>query len=288
MTPEKEIEDIVRNARTTTSAATDERIIALGESAIARRNKERTAVHTGSGVMRIIVNGNWTKLATAAAIIIAIGLGMYALTGSVTGTSITMAQVRQAMQEINWLHVVGTSQEESFSIWYSFAANVQVLVDNKGKIICFDFKTGKKLVWDPDNEVIYESDIEEGRKFAGGVDNIFGELTESLSEWEAEGKYKVTRKLGTYKGQKVEIWTARRIKGEPRLTRTEKATFYIDVVKKLPLAVTDVKGAYGGVQHTNHGEFEYPETGPADIYEAGAPRSAQIVLAPENEASRNE
>jgi hypothetical protein len=280
MTPERKIEDMIRNARTTTSASTDERIIALGESAIAQRNNKQTAIHTGSGVMRIIVNGNWTKLATAAAIIIAIGLGMYALTGSVTGTSITMAQVRQAMQEINWLHVVGTSQEESFSIWYSFAAKAQIIIDNEGKIVYFDFKAGKRLIWNPGNEVIYESDIEEGRKFAGGVDDIFGALTESLSEWEAEGKYKVTRELGTYKGQKVEIWNAQRIKGEPRLTRTEKATFYIDVVTKLPLAATDVKGAYGGIQHTNHGEFEYPGSGPADIYEAGAPKSARIVPAP--------
>jgi len=56
---------------------------------------------------------------------------------------------------------------------------------------------------------------------------------------------------------------------------------YIDVDKKLPIAATDVKGAYGDVQSTNVVEFKYLETGPADIYEAGAPRSAQIKPSPE-------
>ncbi len=55
-----------------------------------------------------------TKLATAATVIAAIGLGMYALTGS--GTSITMAQVRQAMQNIDWVHIVVKAEEESMSV----------------------------------------------------------------------------------------------------------------------------------------------------------------------------
>jgi len=44
---------------------------------------------------------------------------------------------------------------------------------------------------------------------------------------------------------------------------------------------TDVKGAYGDVQTTNVVEFKYPETGPANIYEAGAPGTAQIKPSPE-------
>jgi len=121
---------------------------------------------------------------------------------------------------------------------------------------------------------------EHARRFGMGS-SLYERITESMNSWEADGKYTVTRELGTYQGRKVEIWTARRIKGEPKLTRTEKGMFYIDVEKKLPLMATDVKGAYGDVQTTNIVEFKYPETGPTDIYEAGAPRSAQIKLAQE-------
>ena len=154
------------------------------------------------------------------------------------------------------------------------------MVDDEGKIIYFDFKAGKRLVWIPGSKDIYESSIDEGRQFAGGVSNIYEGLTKSLNSWEAEGKYKVTREHGTYQGQEVEIWTGNRVKGKPGPTHTERFTLYIDVDKKLLIAATDVKGAYGDVQSTNVVEFKYPETGPADIYEAGAPRFAKIKPSP--------
>ena len=275
MTPTERIEDLIRNARVTTSATTDERIIAAVEAATTKPNEQHPAsVRTSGTIRRIIMKSNWTKLATAATIIIAIGLGMYALTGS--GTSITMAQVRQAMKEIDWVKMVCRADEKNLLVWYSFASKVQIMVDDKGRIIYMDFNAGKRLIWNPGSEDIYESEIDEERKFAGGISNIYEGLTKSLNSWEAEGKYKVTREHGTYQGQEVEIWMGHRIKGKPALTRTELFTVYIDVDKKLPLAATDVKGAYGDIQQTNHVEFKYPDTGPADIYEAGAPRSAQI------------
>jgi len=74
MTPIRKIEDRIRNARTTTSAATDERIITVGEAAMAKRNEQPSAsVCTGGVIRRMIMNSNWTKLATAAAVIAAIG-----------------------------------------------------------------------------------------------------------------------------------------------------------------------------------------------------------------------
>ena len=96
----------------------------------------------------------------------------------------------------------------------------------------------------------------------------------------AEGDYKVTREFGTYRDQRVEIWIARRVKGKAGPTRTETMTMYIDVDRKLPIAARDIKkGAEGDIQLDV--EFKYPEAGPADIYEAGAPRSAQIKHASE-------
>lgn len=279
MTPSERLEDVIRSARATTSAEADARIMALGEAAMAKRNEQHSAgVYTSGQIRRTLMKRNWIKLATAAALIAAIGLGMYALTGSVNGTSITMAQVRQALQEIDWVRMDCRNEEMKLTAWYSFKSKVEIGVFDEGKIIYKDFNAGKMLTWNPGSEDIYESDIEEGRQFAGGVTSIYEGLTQG---WEADGKYKVTKEPGTYQDRKIEIWTARRIKGEPKLTRTETLTMYIDVEKKLILKGTDVKGAYGDVQQTNYVEFSYPETGPADIYEAGAPRSAQIKPDPE-------
>jgi hypothetical protein len=275
MKPTSRIEDMVRSARTKTSTAADARVADAVEAAISKRNRQSTAsVRTSGAIRRIIMKSNWTKLATAATIIVAAGLVMYALTGS--GTSITMAQVRQALHEIDWVRMDGRNEEMSLTAWYSFKSKVEIGIFNEDKIVYYDFNTGKMLTWNWGGDQIIESDIEEGRQFAHGVSSIYEALTRGISSWEADGKYKVTKEPATYQGRKIEIWTARRIKGEPKLTRTEKATVYIDVEKKLLLKATDVKGAYGDVQQTNCVEFSYPDTGPADIYEAGAPRTAQI------------
>ncbi|MHC4536854.1 MAG: hypothetical protein ACYS6K_23145 [Planctomycetota bacterium] len=230
---------------------------------------------TRPNIWRIIMKSSITKLTIAAVIIVAIMLGMYVMTGSFDGTSITMAQVRKAMENIDWVQMVGRAEEESMSAWYSFASKVAIYIYSEGRILYRDFNAGKELVWNTDSETIYESDIDEDRQFAGGVRHIYAGLTKMFDSMEAKGEYKVTRELGTYKGQKVEIWTGRRIKGEPGPTHTELFTMYIDVDKKLPIAAMDVKkGADGDIELNV--EFKYPDTGPADIYEAGAPRSAKI------------
>jgi len=243
----------------------------LAEQTSGRQPKEQK-------IWRIIMKSKITKLATAAVIIVAIILAMYALTGP--GTSITMAQVRQAMKEIDWVQGITRAGEESMSVWYSFVSKVQIVCDSKGRIVYWDFNAGKKHVWNPGSEYIHESPIEEGRQFAGGISNIYAGLIKLFDSMEAKGDYKVTRELGTYQGQKVEIWTGRRIKGEAGPTHTELFTMYIDVDKKLPIAATDVKKGTDGDIQLNV-EIKYPETGPADIYEAGAPRSAQIKPSPE-------
>jgi hypothetical protein len=191
-----------------------------------------------------------------------------------------MAQVRHAMEKIDWMQCVTKTEEGTISTWYSFASKVTVYVYIKDRILYRDFKTRKKLVWSPGSEAIYESDIDEDRQFAGGVSDIYAGLTKAFDSMEAKSDYKVTKEIGTYQGQKVEIWTGRRVKGRPGPTHTELFTMYIDVDKKLPLAATDVKkGADGDIQLDV--EFKYPKTGPADIYEAGAPKTAEITPSPE-------
>lgn len=221
------------------------------------------------------------KLATAAVIIAAIMLGMYALTGS--GTSITMAQVRQAMENIDWMQIILNRAEESDSVWYSFASKVEILVNSNGRIVYSDFKTRKKHVWNPGSKDIYESSVDEGHdrgEFLGGTSGPFEMFNKMFGFLNKQG-YKVAKELGTYQGRKVEIWAASRVKEKDDSTRTETMTVYIDVDKRLPVAwKEEVKGPDGNIQILRDGEFKYPKTGPADIYEAGAPKSAQIKASP--------
>ena len=278
MSSEK-IEDAIRNVRLTTSAATDERIMAAAEAAMAKPNEQQPARVGMSGqIRRIIMNSKWTKLATAAVIMAAIMLGIHILTGP--GTSITLAQVRQAMQGIDWMKIINEGEKKGDGLlqldWYSFGSKVHIGTDDKGRIVYSDFKSRKQLHLPPDGKNIYESSINETKEFANGVSGPFEMIDRTFRIIQAEHGSNVVKELGTYEGQKVDVWTIiRDVKNRPGATLT--LTVYIDIGRKLPVAATyDHTQKDGTVLRESNIEFKYPETGPADIYEAGAPRSAQI------------
>jgi hypothetical protein len=285
MKPSQKIEDVSRNVRVTTSAATDERITALGEAAMAKRNAQQSASVRMSGLIRrTIMNSNWTKLATAAAIIVAVGLIMYALTGSVDGTSITMAQVRQAMEGIDWMQIINKGGNENKNQdgpqidWYSFDSKVQISIA-KGRFVYIDFKTHKQLYCNPGGKNIYEQTIDQTREFAGGAAGPFEIVDRTFRIIQAEHGSNIVRELGTYQDQKVEVWTVIR---DVKSGGSRTLTVYIDIDRKLPIAATyDHTQPDGTILRESNIEFNYPETGPADIYEAGVPRSAQIKPSPE-------
>ena len=228
------------------------------------------------------MNSKWTKLATAAVIMAAVMFGIHILTGS--GTSITIAQVREAMQRIDWMQIINKGGSENKSQggpqidWFSFTSKTHIGLC-RGIVEYDDFKTGKRLWWNPAGKYIFESTIDQTKEFAYGAAGPFEMMDKTLLH-AARGS-NVVKELGTYQGQKVELWTAsNNVKGKPGYTRT--LTVYIDINRKLPVAATyDHTRPDGIVLRESDIEFKYPETGPADIYEAGAPRSAQIK--PESE-----
>ncbi len=217
------------------------------------------------------------KLATAAAVVMTVMLGLYVVTGSVDGTSITIAQVRQALQDVDWVHMTNKTGKEV--AWCSLASKIQAVVDGEGKIFFFDFNAGKRQSWNPGSDAIYESPIEETRQFAGGISRII-EGANGVFESLKQNGWNVTKELGTYEGKKVEVWAASGPKqGKPG--NSCAMTMYVDVETKLPVGILDVmEGPEGTTQVRTEARFEYPATGPANIYEVGAPESAPIQPAP--------
>jgi hypothetical protein len=284
MMPSEELEDVIRNIRPTTSAATDERIMSVVRDVMANRNEQSSVSGLAGGVRRrIIMSSKWTRLVTAAAILIAVVLGMYALTGSIDGTSITLAQVRAAMQEIDWVRIINKGERGTQERWFSFASQIQIGTDETGRIVYCDFNARRQLHWPGEGESIYESSISDSREFAFGSTGPFDLVNTSLQLAHGEDGSTLTRELGTYQGQRVEVWTASRpVINEPESTRT--LTVYLDIDRRLPIAATYDHGRPDGtVWRESDIEFEYPETGPADIYEAGVPQSAQIKASSEQQ-----
>ena len=280
------IEDVIRSVRFKTSAATDERVMAAAEAAMEKQNEQLpVSVRKSGTIRRNIMKSKWTKLATAAVIIAAIMLGIHVLTGS--GTSITLAQVRQAMQGIDWMQIINKGGDENKTRggpeidWFSFASKTHIGIGLRDGIVSYDdFKTRRQLYWPGTGNYIYESPIDETTEFAYGFTGPFDMIDRTFRIIQAEHNSEIVKELGAYEGQKVDVWTIiRDVKNLPGATRT--LTVYIDIVRKLPVAATyDHTQQDGTVLRESDIEFKYPETGPADIYEAGAPRSAQIKPEP--------
>jgi hypothetical protein len=230
MSSEK-IEDTIRNVRLTTSAATDERIMAVAEAAMAKPNEQPARVGKSGPIRRIIMKSKWTKLATAAAVIAAIMFGMHALTGS--GTSITIAQVMEAMQGIDWMQIINKGGSENKTQggaqidWFSFASKTHIGLC-KGIVEYDDFKTGKRLWWNPAGKYIYESTIDQTKEFAYGATGPFEMIDKTFRIIQAEHGSEIVKELGNYRYQKAEVWTiSRDVKNHPGATR--KLKVYIDV-----------------------------------------------------------
>ncbi len=279
MSSEK-IEDTIRNVRLTTSTATDERIMMAAEAAMTKpKEKQPARIDTSGQIRRIIMNSKWTKLATAATVIAAIMLGIHILTGR--GTSVTIAQMREAMQGIDWMQIINEGEKKGDgqveTDWYSFVSKVHIGVGN-GVVEYEDFNTGKRLWWDPDGSSIIEYPIAQAKEFASGASGPFEMIDKTFRIIQAENNSEIVKELGTYEGQKVEVWI---ISHDVKSGEGRTLTVYIDAYRKFPVAATyDHTRQDGTVLRESNIEFRYPETGPADIYEAGAPKSAQIKHAP--------
>ncbi len=222
----------------------------------------------------ILMKNPIARLAIAAAIIGAVMLGMYVVTGSVDGTATTIAQVRAAMNETDWMRMRNKSGPEM--AWYAFISKVQIAVGEDGEILYLDFNAGKRQVWKPGSDAIYETPIDETREFAGGVNSPSSAIGSFLDSLE-DDDWRVTQGPGDYDGRAVEVWTATR-KASASIVK-----MYVDALSKLPVALTEgTEGSDDPTRIQKEVVFDYPANGPADIYEAGAPRSAKIRPGPED------
>jgi len=287
MKPTDNISRAIREKLNFTAGAELHQRILADALAARPRSEESSSALAEHNVGRMNMKNRMIKLAAAAVIIAAIMVGIYILTGSVDGTSITMAQVRQAMQDIDWMQIINegdTKDDGHVQLdWFSFASKIHIGTDDKGRVVYSDFKTRKQLHWPAGSKYIYESPIGQERRFASGVNGPFEMIDKTFRLIQAEHDANVTKELGTYQDQKVEVWTIIHDtkSGDGRILKV-----YFDVERMLPVSTTcDHTRADGTVFRESNIEFKYPQSGPADIYEAGAPRWAQIEPSPDQEPS---
>jgi len=228
-------------------------------------------------LVRRIIKGPFMKLAAAAVIIIAVTIVVTWFGSSIDVSSVALGQVVENMKKMPWAHTFLQMQrevhKEQSQFWYSFASRIEA-INEDGKLTLFDHNKQVAYAYDPGTEQITISSLRE-RKFALGAGSpweLLEKTVEALSENEGA---QVTRKNDEYDGSDVEIYKVRVPRGNKDV---EEWLFVVDsdthLIMTLKLRGYDPDG---NVRVFGEMTFDYPDDGPADIYELGAPRSAAVI-----------
>lgn len=225
---------------------------------------------TGGTIMRSRI----TKLAAAAVIIIAIIICVNQFSGSIDLATIAFADISEAMKKVPWMRMTnrgfGGNVEGPIELLIGFHTKIAASKDAKGKIYLVNFGEHKSYKYDPENHTVttdylYEDD------FPAHLSSAFSLLESMQKMSEQQGAHIVTTE-GERDGEKVQLQDIS-MAGMGQAVR-----LYIQPDSKLLLAaqvrVTDPNGS-----ETVAGEitFDYPQAGPANIYDLGVPRNAQVI-----------
>lgn len=248
-----------------------------------KRSKAYESAATQPNIWRIIMKSRIMKFA-AVGIMIAVIFLIYNYDGSIDGATIAWAQVEEAVEKVNWMHLIveedkiekleGVHVGESIQVtWMAFDSEVAISESSNGKIIYRRYIEDKEYLYNPHENVIRISAIPPSDNFAMSSNNpveLFGKLIQMERK---KGGRTVTERDGKYNNTNVKIWEVKESHDNGGIL----AKLFVDKDTILPLAMKMYSTRNGKITSKFKVEFEYPKTGPKDIYEAGAPRSAEII-----------
>jgi len=282
MRPAENIKKLIANAPIKTNPAVNEAVLKDLLNELNKSEKKPSAT-LQPNIWKIIMKSRITQLTTAAVIIIAVIIGINQLGGPVDITTIAFADITEAMNNVPWMHqasrgfsrgVTGVGEQ-----WFGFETKIHAQKGSDGQAMFWNLKEHKKYEYDLKNhsitiDYIYEDDFP--LNMSSPV-----LLLESMHKMLKEQGAEIITKRGVYNGQDVqiqEISLSVTLQGKEHGKEHHILQLYIEPETRLLLSA-QVKGTDANGKTIMDGEitFDYPQTGPADIYDLGVPRDALII-----------
>jgi hypothetical protein len=222
-------------------------------------------------IRKTIMKNPITKF-TAAAVILIVAV-MILHNSSVDMTTSVYAQMRENIKRMLWIHIntkgIYKGKEVELEQWFSDGEKVIALKKSDGELEFSDYKEGEKYVYDPNKQMISLSFIDQNdyarnaMPLQNGIDSMLSILTQRGAD--------IVYHPGEFQGKEVEIYEVRY--NVDKITMNGK--IYVNLQNRLPI-VCDYKAKdANGNQTTAWMKFEFPENGPKNIYDIGAPVSAK-------------
>jgi hypothetical protein len=243
----------------------------LDEALEIQRNQNQQSIYdTKLNVWRIIMKSRITKFAAAAGIIVAVFIGFNHFGGSIDPASMAFASVEEVMKREPWMHISITSKPGQDEMWVNYNSDIFVLKKINGQISYFEGQLHNLRTYDPCSNTITlqetgESDLQDfGRSPIMFCDGIIAAINE------ARGNVEKRRSV---------------IEDKPVLIYSMSVPQHINTIFEMAVDEQQNRPLYLS-QITNRSEnnavqmrvsFDYPESGPENIYDAGAPKNAKVI-----------
>jgi len=250
---------------------------------------KHTKIKTPFPIWRIIIKSNIIKFAAAAVIIIVAILLLHNGSVSITTPAFGLEDVYNAIDNLQWIHstmtIVEMSDKETgkkvgdvvLDWWRS--ANPYILISkySDGEIYFVKENNNIKIhfMYDPKINIITIRKTEFTEQIHSSLSDMMkAELLRAKNTYQ-----KIEYEKSIFEGQPVMIIT---LKHTPEDENSEYShdivSLIVDPGTYLPKKV-EIQEIYPKKNSTvkMSGTFVYPESGPTDIYEAGAPRDAKVI-----------
>jgi hypothetical protein len=235
-----------------------------------------------SSVWQTAVKMNASKLAAAAAIIIAICIGIDHFNIPVDGASITYAEIRDAVNKMPVMHKVLQTYCDGNNWrtenWYDFESRTLLMKyapEGKcKKISSLNYNTMENTVYDVNSDIItisYRVDVS-----PHGYPPSPWLIVENHMEHFKYQDAVIKHERSQYEGSEVDRYSI----SIPRNFRDEKvqAEFVVDSDSYLPILYKrKFWTPEGHLRFDQVINFNFPESGPENIYEFGVPTSTKVV-----------
>jgi len=236
---------------------------------------------------RITMKSPITKIAVAAAIVIAAALLLQNSSVNITSTAFGLDGVITAMSEAKWVHITwnytkanvksNENEEELKENWISVSPDRKISVYKSGFINFtehLDFANEIKTQrFDPKTNTVTTTYISTIENYISS-DSLIDSFREDISRLESQG-VKVQFTDTIYDGRPAK---STNIIITPEIGIQLEYSIVADVETRLPKLLTLHKSSSSGTNVIANATFYYPESGPSDIYKVGAPKNAEVVI----------
>lgn len=231
--------------------------------------------------LRIPIRWTGGRLASialgAAVIVLAVVVCLSHLGISIDGTTMLYARVREALEKEPWIHITQTiltgDETRHAEGWGSSEHGITAGIVHGVNAEYLDFDLQRLYTYNPDSHTITVSHLTLVTVPSFGSQTV-AEMIESLFQRQL-GDVEIRRKSVEENGKMLEILEM--VGSEP--SGTTEIQLVIDTHGYLPMTGTiRTTDPPGNLISQGNIEFDYPESGPEDIYALGVPRDANVVI----------